>query len=224
MRAMPRPRVLLAVLVPLLALLGLTTPAQAAWPAPVPVVSKIDTTDPVIFITIDDGWAHDPAAAKILLDRNIPASLFLVSDAASYGPQYFRTLLDHGPSRIENHTVSHPWMTTLDAEGQRAQICGARQRALSTFGFEPRLFRPPYGDYNEQTRVAAASCGAKALVTWTHDQTTWGTWQPPMPQLRSGDIILLHFTDSLAADLTRVLAAADAAGLKPARLREYIAD
>ncbi|MEU0985545.1 polysaccharide deacetylase family protein [Streptomyces sp. NPDC005953] len=221
---MPRPRVLLAVLVPLLALLGLTTPAQAAWPTPVPVVSKVTTDDPVVFITIDDGWAQSPAAAKILRDRNVPASLFLVSDAASYGVPYFRNLLDHGPSRVENHTVTHPYLSSLDLAGQRAEICGARQRALSTFGLEPRLLRPPYGDYNEDTRIAAGACGAKALVTWTHDFTTWGSWQPPTPQLQAGDIILLHFTDDLPADLNRALAAADAAGLKPARLRDYIAD
>ncbi|MGW4030096.1 polysaccharide deacetylase family protein [Streptomyces sp. NPDC004838] len=232
---MPRPRAALAVLVPLLALLGLTVPAHAntasststtaaAWPPPAPVVSHVETADPVVFITIDDGWYHDPAAAKILLDRQVPASLFVLPDAYSYDAAYYRKLLDHGPSRIENHSVSHPDLTTLDAAGQRAELCGARQRHLSTFGVEPRLTRPPFGTWDERTRTAARACGSKAVVTWTHDQTTWGATPPPVPQLKSGDIILLHFTPSLADDLTRVLAAADAAGLKPGRLRDYIRD
>jgi peptidoglycan-N-acetylglucosamine deacetylase len=234
MRAMPRPRAALAVLVPLLALVGLTVPAQAApapesgstaasWPPPAPVVSAVETSDPVVFITIDDGWFHDPAAAKILLDRRIPASLFVLPDAYSYDSQYFRKLLDHGPSRLENHGLTHPDLTTLDTAGQRTELCGARQKHLAAFGSEPRLTRPPFGSFNEDTRTAARACGSTAVVSWTHDQTTWTT-PPPPPRLQRGDIVLLHFTPGLTADLERVLAAADAAGLKPARLRDYIRD
>ncbi len=36
---------------------------------------------PVAFITVDDGWNHDPAAQKSLLDRQVPTSLFLLPDA-----------------------------------------------------------------------------------------------------------------------------------------------
>ncbi|MER5885507.1 polysaccharide deacetylase family protein [Streptomyces sp. NPDC001941] len=225
---MPRPRMrralraALAALVPLAFLAGPARAADRGWPEPVPVVSHVETADPVVFITIDDGWTHDPAAAKLLLDRRVPASLFVLPGAYSYDPQYFRTLLDHGPSRLENHTVDHPDLATLPADAQRAQACGARESQLNTFGFEPRLLRPPYGTYDEDTRTVARACGAKALVTWTYDFTTWGGWTPPTPRLQRGDIILLHFNDTLAADLARALAAADAAGLRPAPLRDYV--
>ncbi|MEU8523681.1 polysaccharide deacetylase family protein [Streptomyces sp. NBC_01216] len=231
---MPRPplrhalRGALAALVPLALLGAFSGPAtgapRAAWPEPVPVVSHVDTEDPVVFITIDDGWYHDPAAAAILLERHVPASLFVLPGAYSYDSGYFRALLDHGPSRVENHTVNHPDLTTLDAAGQKAEICGARDRHLARFGDGPRLLRPPYGTYDAATRTAARACGAKALVTWTHDLTTWGEQPPPTPRLEAGDIVLLHFTESLAADLTRTLAAADAAGLKPAPLRDHLPD
>ncbi|AZK92630.1 MULTISPECIES: polysaccharide deacetylase family protein [Streptomyces] len=223
---MPRSRALIAVFVSLLAAVGLSTPAQAApapWPPPAPVVDRVETRDPVFFVTIDDGWYHDPAAARILLDRRIPASLFLLPDATSYDTGYFRNLVDNGPSRIENHSLTHPDLTGLDEAGQRAELCGARSRHLVTFGQEPRLTRPPYGAFDERTRTAARACGSKAVVTWTHDQTTWGT-PPAPPALKAGDIVLLHFTPSLAADLARVMAAADSAGLKAARLRDYIPD
>src|SRR6478735_680205 len=120
----------LAALVPLALFGGLGGSAQAAplaaWPEPVPVVSHVETGDPVVFITIDDGWYHDPAAAKLLLDRRVPASLFLLPGAYSYDSGYFHTLLDQGRSRVENHTVNHPDLTTLDAAGQNAEVCGAR--------------------------------------------------------------------------------------------------
>ncbi|MEU6883425.1 polysaccharide deacetylase family protein [Streptomyces sp. NPDC046712] len=229
---MPRPRLrralrgALAALVPLALLGAFGGPAhaapEAAWPEPVPVVSHIKTDDPVVFITIDDGWYHDPAAAKILLDRRVPASLFLLPGAYSYDSGYFHTLLDQGRSRVENHTVNHPDLTTLDAAGQKAEVCGAREQHLAQFGDGPRLLRPPYGTYDGTTRTTARACGAKALVTWTYDLTTWGQWTPPTPRLEAGDIILLHFNETLEQDLTRALAAAEAAGLRPAPLREYV--
>ncbi|MEV7374566.1 polysaccharide deacetylase family protein [Streptomyces sp. NPDC090301] len=219
-------RAALAAVVPLALLGAVTGPAHAApkavWPAPVPVVSHIETTDPVVFITIDDGWFHDPAAAKLLLDRRVPASLFLLPGAYSYDSGYFHTLLNQGPSRVENHTVNHPDLTTLDAAGQKAELCGARDQHLAQFGDGPRLLRPPYGVYDATTRTTARACGAKALVTWTYDLTTWGQWTPPTPTLTAGDIILLHFNETLEQDLTRALAAAEAAGLRPAPLREYV--
>lgn len=231
---MPRPvlrRVLrgaLAALVPvaLFGALGGSVQAAplAAWPEPVPVVSHVETADPVVFITIDDGWYHDPAAAKLLLDRRVPASLFLLPGAYSYDSGYFHTLLDQGRSRVENHTVNHPDLTTLDAAGQKAEVCGARDQHLAQFGDGPRLLRPPYGVYDATTRTTARACGAKALVTWTYDLTTWGQWTPPTPRLKAGDIILLHFNETLEQDLKRALDLADAAGLKPAPLREYVAE
>ncbi|MEV6730369.1 MULTISPECIES: hypothetical protein [unclassified Streptomyces] len=63
--------------------------------------------------------------------------------------------------------------------------------------------------------------GVKALVTRTYDFTTWGE-TPPTPQLRAGDIVLLHFTPTPAADLERALDAAKAAGLKPAALMPHL--
>ncbi|WP_406512535.1 polysaccharide deacetylase family protein [Streptomyces sp. NBC_00161] len=91
----------------------------------------------------------------------------------------------------------------------------------AAFGREPKLLRPPYGAVNDEVRAAAKACGVKALVTWTYDFTTWGE-TPPTPQLKAGDIVLLHFTPTLAADLERALGAAKAAGLKPAALMPHL--
>ncbi|MGV9349661.1 hypothetical protein ACWDSD_33695 [Streptomyces spiralis] len=59
------------------------------------------------------------------------------------------------------------------------------------------------------------------MATWTYDLTTW-TDPVPVPRLKPGDIVLLHFNGTVEQDLRRVLDAAAAAGLKPAPLRDYI--
>ncbi|WP_328300186.1 polysaccharide deacetylase family protein [Streptomyces sp. NBC_00435] len=186
-----------------------------------PVVSHVPTAEKVVFITLDDGWVHDPAVARTLVDQRIPVSLFLLPGATSYDTQYFTDLVDQGRATVENHTVNHPDLTTLDAAGKDAEVCGAGEQLAATFGRDPKLLRPPYGAVNDDVRLAAKACGVKALITWTYDFTTWGE-TPATPQLHAGDIVLLHFTPTLGADLKRALDAAKAAGLKPAALMPHL--
>ncbi|MFJ6798966.1 polysaccharide deacetylase family protein [Streptomyces sp. NPDC091268] len=186
-----------------------------------PVVSRVPTGEKVVFLTIDDGWNHDPQAVRILLEQRVPVALFLLPGAVSYDTGYFTRLVDEGRATVENHTVDHPDLTTLDALGKDAEVCGAGERLDAVFGRTPKLLRPPYGAVDDGVRAAAKACGVKALVTWTHDFTTWsGT--PPTPRLAAGDIVLLHFTPTLAADLERALAVARAAGLRPAALAPHL--
>ncbi|MBH1938093.1 polysaccharide deacetylase family protein [Streptomyces sp. AV19] len=206
-----------------LAALLVPAPAHAGEQRLPPVVPRIETDDPVVFVTIDDGWHRDPDAARILLDRRVPATLFLLPDAVAQDTGYFRALVTRGRAAVPgNHTLSHPDLTTLDGAGQRKEICGARDRLTALFGRPPGLLRPPYGAYDDATRASVRRCGVRQLVTWTHDFTTWGDAPPPVPQLRPGDIVLLHFTPTLAGDLTRALDAARAAGLTPAPLGRYL--
>lgn len=187
-----------------------------------PVVSRVPTSEKVVFITIDDGWAHDPAVAQTLVEQRVPASLFLLPGAFSYDAQYFTGLVAQGRAvNVENHTVNHADLTALDATGKDAEVCGAGEQVAAAFGREPKLLRPPYGAVNDEVRLAAKACGVKALITWTHDFTTWSE-TPATPQLNAGDIVLLHFTPTLAADLKRALDAAKAAGLKPAALMPHL--
>ncbi|MFF4368690.1 polysaccharide deacetylase family protein [Streptomyces sp. NPDC001594] len=217
---MGRTRVLVAALAVLSLGVGGAGSAQAAVGLP-PVVAHVPTSEKVVFITIDDGWTHDADAARMLRERRVPASLFLLPGATAYDTQYFTDLVDGGRVTVENHTVNHPDLTTLDAAGKDAEVCGAGERLDETFGKAPKLLRPPFGAVNDDVRLAAKACGVKALVTWTYDFTTWSQ-TPPTPQLKGGDIVLLHFTPTLAADLDRALAAARAAGLKPAPLMPYL--
>ncbi|MEU9108193.1 polysaccharide deacetylase family protein [Streptomyces xanthophaeus] len=217
---MGRSRALPAALASLSLALGAAGSAQAGVGLP-PVVSHVPTQEKVVFITIDDGWNHDPEAARILLEKRVPAALFLLPGATSYDTGYFTGLTEQGRATVENHTVNHPDLTTLDAAGKDAEACGAGERIEEAFGRKPKLLRPPYGAVNDDVRLAAKACGVKALITWTHDFTTWSA-TPPTPQLRSGDIVLLHFTPTLAADLQRALDAAKAAGLKPAALMPHL--
>lgn len=192
------------------------TPRPTGKPEQARVVRHIDTRDPVAFLTIDDGIHRTQAAADVL--SGIPATFFLNSGPVTDGKSYW-SALGHP---IQAHTIRHPTLTRLDAEGQREEVCGNAKRISRFTGESVWMLRPPYGVYDETTRRVAAGCGIDYIVMWDaiaeNGRMQYGRGGGMTP----GTIILLHFTPRLAEDLRMALAAMRRAGLKPGDLTEYL--
>jgi peptidoglycan/xylan/chitin deacetylase (PgdA/CDA1 family) len=65
-------------------------------------------------------------------------------------------------------------------------------------GYQPKLFRPPYGAVNFRVIAAALKCNL-TTVLWTVDPKDFSLDKPAevidklkVPQMRGGEIILLH--------------------------------
>lgn len=188
-------------------------------PGTVPVLTRIDTTDPVVFVTIDDGSVRSAATADALRRMGVPVTLFLVDDPVRAGRSYFSSLPD---ATVEAHTSTHPDLRTLSEGDQRAEICGNVETIDATFGHRPTLFRPPYGNFDDDTRRAAAACGMRAIVLWNVVVERGAVSFRTTPHLRPGDIVLLHFTDVLPSDLQLLAERIEAAGLTVGSLEDYL--
>ncbi|MFD9124188.1 polysaccharide deacetylase family protein [Kitasatospora sp. NPDC059571] len=191
-------------------------------PAPARALWNVPTTDPVVFITTDDGWQRTPEAAALIADRKVPVTAFPLPMPLGFDPDWFRSVTAVPGSSVQDHSVSHRDLTTLSAEEQQAEICGGRDAVLRRTGTAPKVFRPPYLAWNADTLQAAANCGIGTVMTATADFSRGASTVYHGGPLRPGDVVLLHFTDTLADDLARALAAADAAGLRPAGLADYL--
>lgn len=208
-----------------------TTLPPIAHPSPVvpllgtdgsaPVVSRVPTTDNVIFLGIDDGLHRDPAVIEILRREQVPATLFLNRDQASDGRTYFRELVDAGLVTIENHTTSHESIRGLPFSAQQAEVCSTSDEFTEWFGRRPTLFRPPYGEWDATTRQAASSCGLRAVVMW-QGATNNGRLDIAGGQFYPGDILLMHFRPDLAENLELVISRARAEGFRIGRLVDYV--
>lgn len=186
-----------------------------------PVFSKVPTTDPVVFFTIDDGLVRDEAVVKFLRKHKIPVTLFLPIDPVRAGEPFFEEIRALGAT-VQNHTVHHQVMTKLMPFGQHTEICKAADELALRFGRRPWMFRPPEGKYNADTTFEARACGIRAIVLWT-GATNDGRLDLQHPgRLQAGDIILMHFRTDLLQNLRVALNAAEAAGLTPGRLDEYL--
>ncbi|WP_259470610.1 polysaccharide deacetylase family protein [Streptomyces sp. 1114.5] len=193
-----------------------------------PVVYRVPTDDKVVFLTVDDGAEKNPEFSRMAEELGVPFSAF-VSDylvRENYG--YFRDMHAQGVE-INNHTINHRNLKVLDYETQRQEICNQQDQLEQQIGVRPRLFRPPYGEYNDDTLRAAASCGVEAVPLWNEEAfPDHMEWRYDDRQLHPGDIILTHFRGpdiwkATMPDLLRkVVNDVTAAGFTLGRLDDYL--
>ncbi len=188
---------------------------------PVARVARVETTDRVVFLTIDDGIHRDPRIPQFLADHDMPASLFLVRGPMLEDPEYFRQFIASG-STINSHTLTHLDLSGASYERQRSEICGMVDLIRSTYGYSGVLFRPPYGSSDGNTRRAAASCGLAAVVTWNSELWEGNVDLARRPNLQPGDVFLTHFRTDLYDNLVAFAARVEAEGFTVASLDRYL--
>ncbi len=201
---------------------GPSVPARTAAPALIPVLYQIKTSQPLIFLGIDDGVTQSSATLAWLTNQKLPFTLFLTDEEISNNYGYFAQLQGAGMS-IQNHTLSHPDLNKLTLEQQTTEICGAADKYQVVYGQRPTLFRPPYGSFNDLTRQAATDCGMRAIVMW-HAKVNNGSvqFQDGKTHLEPGDIVLMHFRPEFPKDIEAFTKQAKQDGLQIGRLEDWI--
>jgi len=187
-----------------------------------PLLTRIPTREPVVFLTIDDGAHKAPFEIDMLRDNDLRGSLFLAHGFIRDNPGFFEGFLPIG-SRIEDHSITHRPMTRLSYDEQVTEICGQADLLAQQYGRRPILFRPPGGAYNTDTRRAAATCGMRAVVNWITTVDNGAMHYQLGYALRPGDIVLMHFRPAFRSDLNAFLAAMHAAGLHTELLEDWFA-
>ncbi|MFG2310360.1 polysaccharide deacetylase family protein [Streptomyces sp. NPDC048566] len=188
------------------------TAARTAGPGLPPVVDHVRTRDKVVFLTYGDGAERDPRFVDMVRELRLPVSMFLTDSVVGPGYAHVARLRAVGAT-VQNHTLDHVALRGLPYAGQRAEICGQQDKLHRRFGIRPRLLRPPYGRYDATTLRAAADCGVGAVVLGS---------APGAHRLRPGDILAGFEEPDLTEATLRLLRRAQAEGLTPARLENYL--
>jgi peptidoglycan/xylan/chitin deacetylase (PgdA/CDA1 family) len=204
--------------------------ASAPPPQPVTVpagpsaayLSHIPTTQPVAFLTIDDGWTQVPQAVQLVRAAHVPVTLFLTINAIRGNPGYFKQLQAAG-AVIEAHTLTHTDLKGKSYVFQKREACGSADQLGSLYGRRPVLFRPPFGDEDPTTLRVVHDCGMKAAFFWKETVNAGIVRYQDAHKVQAGDIILMHFRPAFVADFLAALQAIHDAGLTPALLENYVA-
>ncbi|MEU8519704.1 polysaccharide deacetylase family protein [Streptomyces sp. NBC_01216] len=193
-----------------------------------PVFTTVPTKDKVVFLTIDDGAEKDPDLVRMMSELGIPYSAFLSDYLVREDYGYFAGMQKAGVA-LHNHTLNHRYLPGLSYAQQKREICGMQDTIEKKFGKRPPLFRPPYGNYNQDTLTAAKSCGVKAVPLWAAeafpDHMEWREWDR---DLHPGDIVLTHFRGkgdwkgTMPDMIRRVMKTITDKGYAVARLEDYV--
>ncbi|MFJ4711156.1 polysaccharide deacetylase family protein [Streptomyces sp. NPDC088785] len=193
-----------------------------------PVFTTIPTKKKIVFLTIDDGAEKDPAFVKMMSELRIPYTAFLSDYLAKEDYGYF-TAMQRAGTGLNNHTLTHPYLPGLTYAGQKREICGMQDVIEKRYGKRPVLFRPPYGNYNQDTLKAAKSCGVKYAPIWNAevfvDRMDYREWDR---DIHPGDIVLTHFRGredwkGTMPDMIRMfMKYVTAKGYAVARLEDYL--
>jgi len=103
---------------------------------------------------------------KFLVDHQVHATFFASGSWIAAHDAEMHTLLSHPFFEIGTHGQVHAHMTTLDGANQRAEILGPVATLAKRYAVRATLFRPPYGEYNDDT-VRQAEAAGQTVVTWS---------------------------------------------------------
>lgn len=158
----------------------------------------VDTAEKKVAISFDAAWG-DEKTLKILdiLDQyEIKTTFFLVGFWVDKYPEHVAQIDARG-HEIGNHSTTHPQMSKLREDQVRQEVQTTSDKIKAITGKPTTLFRPPYGDYNNQLILTLKDMGHYP-IQWSVDSLDWK--DPGAPQLvknvtgklKPGDIVLFH--------------------------------
>ena len=152
-----------------------------------------------IALTFDDGpqAAYTPQILDILKTHNVKATFFLIGKNVEASPELAKRILEEG-HLIGNHTYTHPDLRLQNKEQIRQQMLKTEKAIHNATGYNPHLFRPPYGMDNSQVFLEVGSSGY-VIVKWSVSGLN-GRQDAPFNKIvkrvvdntENGSIILLH--------------------------------
>ena len=177
----------------------------------VPIYS-VDTEEKQVAISFDAAWGADKTLEiiEILKEYNCTATFFLVGFWVEKYPDMVKAI-DEAGLEIGSHSNTHPDMAKLSEESIKAELTSSIEKITAITGKEVKVFRPPFGSYNNTLLNCCESLGLKA-VQWDVDSLDWKNLSATevtsrvMKGTKNGSIILmhnnaLHVTDSLRLTL-----------------------
>lgn len=161
-------------------------------------IYRVDRQDKAISISFDAAWGNEQTQnlLDILRENDVKATFFLVGMWVDKYPESVKAVFDAGHD-VGNHSDTHPHMPKLSKDKITAQIEDCNNKVEKITGQRPKLFRPPYGDYNNAL-VDTVTDLNMYCIQWDVDSLDWKdpTADDMVKRIKSkikpGSIILMH--------------------------------
>lgn len=171
-------------------------------------ICSVETEEKRAALTFDVAWGTEDLEQilDILKEREVRASFFLTGEWVSKHPEGVKAIYEGGHD-LGNHSETHRNFKPLPQEEKQAEILGVHRKAKELTGADMILFRPPYGDYDDEVIRSAEEEGYYTIL-WNVDSMDWKDYGAEAivrtvlehPQLGNGSILRFHCGTKYTAD------------------------
>ena len=174
-------------------------------------IYNVETKEKKIAFTINCAWSADDidTILEALKRQNVKITFFIVGEWADKNPEAVKKIYEEG-HEIGSHSDTHPHVNNLSYEKNQKQILDSVERIKKITGEEIKLYRAPYGEYND-TVIEAAEKAGYYCIQWSLDTLDYEgltgkeMWKRIENKLQNGDIILSHNGTKHTADSIQML-------------------
>lgn len=163
-------------------------------------IYSVDTKEKKVALSFDAAWGNDDTQKilEILKKHGLHVTFFMTGDWVEKYPEDVKAIQAAGHD-LGNHSENHKNMAQLSVEEQKTEIMTVHEKVKQLTGVDMQLFRPPYGEYNDNLILTAKDCGYFS-VEWSVDSLDWKDYGVNSildmvlknKELRNGAIILCH--------------------------------
>jgi len=163
-------------------------------------IYSVETDKKVVAITFDAAWENSDTdiLLEILKENDAKATFFICGYWIEKYPDDVLKIYKAGHD-IANHGDTHAHVASLNRGQNEAEIAGAHAKAKTLLGIEMDLYRPPYGEYNNNV-IEAAHALNYFVIQWDVDSLDWKKMGADHmyntvinhKNLQNGSILLFH--------------------------------
>ena len=168
----------------------------------------VETTEPKVALSFDAAWGNEDTEEilAILKKHDVHVTFFMTGGWVKNYPEDVKTILAAGHD-LGNHSENHKNMSQLSSAECREEIMTVHERVKELTGYEMFLFRPPYGDYDNDVITTVENCKYYP-IQWDVDSLDWKDYGCDSiiktvcehKHLGNGSIILCHNGATYTAD------------------------
>lgn len=168
----------------------------------------VETADKKVALSFDAAWGNEDTGRilDILAKHNVHVTFFMTGGWVENYPDDVKAILAAGHD-LGNHSENHKNMSQLSNAEKKQELMKVHERVKELTGYEMFLFRPPYGDYDNDVIRTAAECGYFS-IQWDVDSLDWKDYGTDSiirtvcehKHLGNGSIILCHNGARFTAD------------------------
>lgn len=160
----------------------------------------VDTDEKKVALSFDAAWGNEDTAQilDILSSYDVHVTFFMTGMWVENYPDDVKRIAAAGHD-LANHSENHLEMSKLSVSEIKDELICVHDKVKELTNIEMTLFRPPYGDYDNELITTANECNYYT-IQWSVDSLDWKDYGTESiidtvvnhKSLDNGAIILMH--------------------------------